>query len=82
MKDKQHYRFTYQLTHLTAVKDSLKHDDKIDVVGMGVSYWVKSLARDVKEEAKRHKREQQEAHLKKYIEKYGTPQRNNVMANY
>lgn len=81
-KDKQHYRFTYQLTHLTAIKDSLKHDDKIDVVGMGVSYWVKSLARDVSKEAERHAREQKEKHLKKYIEKYGKPQRKNVMANY
>lgn len=81
-KDKQDYRFTYQMTHLTAIAGSLKHDDIIDCVGMAVNYWVESLARDTKEESERYKREQREAHLKKYMEKYGKPQSSNVMDNY
>lgn len=81
-KPKQDYRFSYQLTHLTAVKGSLKHDDIIDCVGMGVSYWVESLARDTEEESDRYKKEQREAHLQKYIEKYGQPRSRNVMDNY
>lgn len=81
-KPKQDYRFTYQLTHLTAVKGSLKHDDIIDCVGMGVAYWVESLARDTKEEAERYKREQKEKELAAYIAKYGGGRSRNVMNNY
>lgn len=81
-KAKAHYRFTYQMTHLTAVSGSLKHDDIIDCVGMGVSYWVESLARDTKQESERYAREQREAHLLKYMQKYGVQKSNNVMDNY
>jgi len=81
-KNKAMYRFTYQLTHITAIVGSLKHDDIIDCVAMGVNYWVESLARDTKDESERYKREQMEAHLSKIIEKYGKPQSHNVMDNY
>ena len=82
-KDKQDYRFTHQLTHLTAISGSLKHDDIIDCVGMGVNYWVESLARDTKEESERYKREQMESHLTKFMEKHGgVSRKNNVMDSY
>jgi len=36
----------YQLTHLTNVKGSLKYDDRIDVLAMGVAYWTAMMAVD------------------------------------
>ena len=46
---KAEYSFTHQLTHVTKERGCLKHDDILDVVEMGVSYWKKSLARDSKD---------------------------------
>ena len=34
------YSFLYQLTHITKDKGSLLHDDKLDVVALGVQYWL------------------------------------------
>lgn len=51
------YSFTYQFSHITEDKGSLEHDDIIDVVGMGVAYWVESMARDTKEELDKAKNE-------------------------
>lgn len=36
----------YQMTHLTKARGSLKHDDRIDVLAMAVSYWTDHLNRD------------------------------------
>ncbi len=41
---KGEYSFTYQLTHITTERDSLSHDDIIDVVAMGVKYWQTTMA--------------------------------------
>jgi len=81
-KLKAEYRFTYQMTHLTAIAGSIKHDDIIDCVAMGVNYWVESLARDTKKESERYKREEMEKHLLKFIEKHGGGLKHNVMDNY
>ena len=34
------YSFLYQLTHITKDRGSLLHDDKLDVVALGVQYWL------------------------------------------
>lgn len=58
------YSFTYQYTHIQDIKGALKHDDIIDVVEMGVSYWQESLARDSDLEARRLEIKQKEDMLK------------------
>ncbi|MGB1226461.1 MAG: phage terminase large subunit [Poseidonibacter sp.] len=66
--DKQKdYSFTYQLTHLTKDRGCLIHDDIIDVVGMGVQFWVESMAKDVDEEAKRHEEELKQKEIDEFM---------------
>ena len=60
------YSFTYQLTHVTTTRNSLKHDDIVDVVAMGVKYWVEILARDEHEEYEKI----QEANIDKEIDNF------------
>lgn len=47
IEDRSVYSFFYQMTRLTKERGALKHDDKIDVVSLGVAYWLESLARDM-----------------------------------
>lgn len=42
----QQYSLIYQMTRISRDKGSLAHDDRIDVVAMGVSYWRDVLDRD------------------------------------
>jgi hypothetical protein len=39
------YSLFYQLSHITR-KRTLKHDDRLDVLAMAVSYWTEELKRD------------------------------------
>ena len=36
----------YQMTRLTRDKGSLQYDDRVDVLAMGVNYWVEQMASD------------------------------------
>jgi len=44
------YMLTYQMTHLTALRGALKHDDRLDALSMGVAYWTEQMAADVDEQ--------------------------------
>jgi len=46
------YRLFHQMTRLTRERGCLKHDDRIDVLGMAVKYWTDSMGLDVDESAK------------------------------
>jgi len=81
-KNQADYKFTHQLTHITEVAGSLRHDDIVDVVAMGVAYWQKSLARDTEEEKKRHEDDLRIKSLKKFMEKCGIKTATNVMDKY
>lgn len=37
----------YQMTHLTTARGSLKHDDRIDVLGQSVEYWRDHMNADI-----------------------------------
>jgi len=41
------YSLMFQLTHITKDKQSLRHDDRLDVLALGVSYW---FERDILEQ--------------------------------
>lgn len=50
----QAYRGFYQLTHLSADKGSLVHDDRLDALAIAVAYWIEHMAlstRDAKAQA-------------------------------
>jgi len=80
---KQDYSFTYQLTHITQNRGSLKHDDIIDVIGMGVAYWVESMARGESEEIERYEQELLDKELEEFSNEFGFESNsNNVMTNY
>ena len=42
----QRYMLTYQLTRITKDRGSLAHDDRLDVLAMGVKYFVDQMAAD------------------------------------
>jgi len=80
---KADYSFTHQYTHITIQRGSLEHDDIIDVVGMGVNYWVKNMARDEEQEQERYNEELLQKELDDFSEEFGfKTSSNNVMDNY
>ena len=45
-KDQPRRQLFYQMTRLTNEKGALQYDDRIDVLAMGVQYWVEQMAAD------------------------------------
>jgi hypothetical protein len=43
------YSLFYQLTRITKDKNSLKHDDKLDVLALAVEYWIEGMGMDDKD---------------------------------
>ena len=77
------YKLTHQMTHVTKDKGSLKHDDIIDVIEMGVKYWIESVARDEGEEQKRFEEEALDKELEDFMsDMCDVKKSNNVMNNY
>lgn len=66
-QDKPKHHHLYQMTHLTRDKGSLKADDRIDVLGSAVGYWVESLTNDVDEEEKKHKEKLKDEELVRFM---------------
>jgi len=81
-KPKQDYKLTYQLTHITEIAGCLVHDDILDCVAMAVAYWQKSLARDTKEEKKKHEDKKIQENLDKFMLRCGMKTSRNVMDSY
>lgn len=79
---KSDYSFTYQMTHVTEERGSLKHDDIIDVVGMNVAYWVKNLAQSQKEQAEYYEKEKLKKNLEEFMKKCGVKTARNVLDRY
>ena len=80
---KDDYKFTYQLTHITNISGSLKHDDLVDVLEMGVKYWQVTMARDQGEEVKRHREALIDKELEAHMSLFGLHQSvNNVMDSW
>ncbi len=78
------YRFTHQFTHITVERDSLKHDDIVDVLEMGVKYWQETMARDEGVERERHNEAKLDQELQEFMELFdlNAPHSDNVMVNY
>ena len=52
------YRLFYQMTRLTREKGALAHDDRIDLLEIGVSHWVEAMAADEEENNKDRREEE------------------------
>ena len=77
------YKFTYQLTHITGEAGCLVHDDIVDVVEMGVKYWIETLARDQNEEQMRYEEEQLDKDLEDFMADFGiSTKTDNFMDNW
>lgn len=56
----QHRRGLYQLTHLTAQRGALKHDDRVDVLAASVRHWADYLNADANKAEEEHRRREDE----------------------
>jgi hypothetical protein len=71
------------MTHITSNRGSLKHDDIIDVVGMGVAYWVESMARDESDEFDKYEQNILDKELEEFNNEFGyETNSNNIMTNW
>ena len=57
------YRLFYQMTRLSRDKNSLVHDDRLDVLSMAVSYWVMAAGLEAKEQMNYRREELLKAQL-------------------
>jgi hypothetical protein len=61
------------MTRMCKERGALRHDDRIDVVSMGIGYWVESMARDEDQSYQNHLddlwKKEMEVHLKHLVEK-------------
>jgi len=66
-KDEPRRQLFYQMTRLTRDKGSLQYDDRIDVLAMGVNYWVEQMAADESLAYNERKNAQFEENIKSFM---------------
>lgn len=81
-ESRQPYSLLYQLTHLTMEKDSIPHDDKIDVLAIGVQAWQQALGLDGEKLKERYKRERLMKYLEDFSARIGKTKQYNTMIDY
>jgi hypothetical protein len=62
------YQLFYQMTRLTRDRGSLAHDDRLDVLAIGVNYWTEQMSRDVDEAIQTHKNDKLHRELDKFVD--------------
>lgn len=63
----RYYNGFYQLAYLTKDRNSLKQDDRVDVLAEAVGYFTQQVDRDTDEAAKRTRAKALDAELKKFM---------------
>ena len=66
-KEEPRRQLFYQMTRLTRDKGSLQYDDRIDVLAMGVNYWVEQMAADETLAYHERRNEQFEDNMKSFM---------------
>lgn len=61
------FRLFYQLTHLTAARGALKHDDRVDALSIAVAHFTEAVARDTDKSALAARREQAGKDLEAFV---------------
>ena len=62
------YMLAHQMTRITKERGALTHDDRLDVLSMGVNYWVEQMAADADVSIKDRKSELLDLELEKFLE--------------
>ena len=68
-KEEPRRQLFYQMTRLTRDKGSLQYDDRIDVLAMGVNYWVEQMASDENLAYKERQEYELEENIRSFMEK-------------
>ncbi|HEY0623184.1 phage terminase large subunit [Sphingomonas sp.] len=58
----------YQLTHISEARGSLRHDDMVDVLSMGVRHWVEYLNADAAKAAEDRRQREMEEFMRKRLQ--------------
>lgn len=69
------YRLGFQLSHITRDKGSLRHDDRLDAVAIGVGYWKDALAQDARRRQVEADDRAMREEVKRFLEHSLTPER-------
>jgi len=66
------YSLLFQLTHITKDRQSLRHDDRLDALTMGVNYWLELdiLEQNTEKALEKYNRKQLEKKLKEFAKSY------------
>lgn len=80
----QRYMLTYQMTRITKDRGSLAHDDRLDVLAMGVKYFVDQMAADAVDLINERKEEVLRDELDKFVNGFNIANkgRSNVMTAF
>ena len=65
------YRLFYQMTRITKDRGSLRHDDKVDVLAMAVSYWTDRLSKDVRKAEDEYRERLKDEEIRKFLKEGG-----------
>lgn len=64
----------YQMTRISYDRGSIRHDDRLDALAIGVAYWTEKMARDQDEAIKRDRSEAMDKEIEKYMQNaFGGP---------
>jgi hypothetical protein len=61
------YTLMYQLTRMNKDRGAVRHDDRVDVLAIGVNYWVEQMAADAIEEMTYRRTELLDIELEKFV---------------
>lgn len=80
----QRYMLTYQMTRVTKDRGSLAHDDRLDVLAMGVQYFVDQMAADAVDLINERREEVLRDELDKFISGFNVANKgkSNVMSAF
>ena len=65
------YQLIYQMTRITKDRGALKHDDRLDVLAMGVAYWVEQMSADTDRQVANRKEELMDKALADFMDDAG-----------
>lgn len=80
-KENPKYSLFYQLTRITYDRGSLRHDDRLDALSLGVSYWTDSMARDEDLARDDWKSRELDEQLERFMNNQALPQMTSQMDN-
>jgi len=65
-EERQTYQLFHQMTRMTNLRGALMHDDRLDALAMGVTYWLKAMSMDTEKAVE----DSNEAWLDRQVEEF------------